>query len=78
MLANIQNHYPQARILFISAEMNEIDLTVYVERYPKFQTLPILFVESDFDNEIHNWEVVKEVVEQGWNIVAIDCIFCHE
>lgn len=58
--------------------MNEIDLTVYVERYPKFQTLPILFVESDFDNEIHNWEVVKEVVEQGWNIVAIDCIFCHE
>ena len=78
MLANIQNHYPQARILFISAEMNEIDLTVYVERYPKFQTLPILFVESDFDNEIHNWEVVKEVVEQGGNIVAIDCIFCHE
>lgn len=78
MLANIQNHYPQARILFISAEMNEIDLTVYMERYPKFQTLPILFVESDFDNEIHNWEVVKEVVEQGWNIVAIDCIFCHE
>lgn len=73
MLANIQNHYPQVRI--ISAEMNEIDLTVYVERYPKFQTLPILFVESDFDNEIHNREVVKEVVEQGWNIVAIDSFY---
>ena len=56
MLANMQNHYPKARILFISAEMNEIDLTVYVERYSKFQTLPILFVETDFDNEIHNWE----------------------
>ena len=75
MLANMQNHYPKARILFISAEMNEIDLTVYVERYSKFQTLPILFVETDFDNEIHNWEVVKEVVEQGWDIVAIDSFY---
>ena len=55
--------------------MNEIDLTVYVERYPKFQTLPILFVETDFGNEIHNWEVVKEVVEQGWDIVAIDSFY---
>lgn len=36
MLANMQNRYPKARILFVSAEMNEIDLTVYVERYPKF------------------------------------------
>ena len=30
MLANMQNRYPKARILFVSAEMNEIDLTVYV------------------------------------------------
>ncbi len=75
MLANMQQRYPQARILFISAEMNEIDLTVYVERYPKFQTLPILFVESDFDNEVHNWDMVKDVVEQGWDIVAIDSFY---
>ncbi len=52
MLANMQNHYPKARypkarILFISAEMNEIDLTVYVERYPKFQTLPILIIKDE-------------------------------
>lgn len=75
MLANMQNRYPKARILFVSAEMNEIDLTVYVERFPKFQTLPILFVESDFDNGIHNWEVVRSVVEQGWDIVAIDSFY---
>lgn len=30
MLANIQKRYPQARILFVSAEMNEIDLVIYV------------------------------------------------
>lgn len=75
MLANVQKRYPKARILFVSAEMNEIDLTVYVERYPKFQTLPILFVESDFESDVHNWKVVKEVVEQGWDIVAIDSFY---
>lgn len=75
MLANVQQRYPKARILFISAEMNEIDLTVYVERYPKFQTLNILFIESDFDNEVNNWEIIKEEVEKGWDIVAIDSFY---
>ena len=75
MLANMQRSYPQARILFISAEMNEIDLTVYVERFPKFQHLDILFVESDFDNKVHNWEIVRTEVEKGWDIVAIDSFY---
>ncbi|MDO5017071.1 MAG: AAA family ATPase [Porphyromonas sp.] len=75
MLANVQKRYPQARILFISAEMNEIDLTIYVERYPKFQTLPILFVESDFDNLTRNWEKIKTIIEEGWDIVAIDSFY---
>lgn len=52
MLANMQRQYSGARILFISAEMNEIDLTIYVERYPKFQNINILFVESDFDSTL--------------------------
>ena len=34
MLANIAKLEPGARILFISAEMNEIDLAIYVQRYP--------------------------------------------
>ena len=45
MLANIQLQQPQLRILFISAEMNEIDLAIYVQRFPKFAHLDILFVE---------------------------------
>lgn len=75
MLANIQKRYPQARILFVSAEMNEIDLVIYVNRYPKFQSLPMLFVEPDFEGHVHNWNVVKEVVGQGWDIVAIDSFY---
>lgn len=72
MMANIQKQYPKLHILFVSAEMNEIDLAIYVQRFPKFGNLDILFVESDFDEESHNWEQLTQVLQGGWDIVAID------
>lgn len=72
MLANIHIVQPRTRILFISAEMNEIDLAVYVERFPKFSDLDILFVESGFDEDTHSWQVVADTLDEGWDIVAID------
>ena len=72
MLANFRTHHPAAKILFISAEMNEIDLAIYVERYPKFGDLDRLFVESNPDEESHNWQVVSDTLAEGWDIVAID------
>lgn len=72
MLANFRKHHPKARILFISAEMNEIDLAIYVERYPKFGDLDILFVESNPDEDSHNWQAVSDTLAEGWDIVAID------
>lgn len=77
LLANVMKHYPSARILFVSAEMNEIDLAVYVNRYPKFQYLNILFVESDFSEQdnSHNLTEIESVLNQGWDIVAIDSFY---
>jgi len=72
MMSNIQKQYPQLHILFISAEMNEIDLAIYVQRFPKFGDLDILFVESNFDEDSHNWEQLTQVLQGGWDIVAID------
>ena len=72
MLANFRKYHPAAKILFISAEMNEIDLAIYVERYPKFGDLDILFVESNPDVDSHNWQVVSDTLAEGWDIVAID------
>ena len=72
MLANIRAAQPEARILFISAEMNEIDLAVYVERFPKFSDLDILFVESGFDEDSHTWQAVADTLDDGWDIVAVD------
>lgn len=77
LLANIMQHYPTVRILFVSAEMNEIDLAVYVQRFPKFQYINILFVESDFqeDASTHNLAQIEEVLAEGWDIVAIDSFY---
>lgn len=77
LLANIRNNTPGTRVLFISAEMNEIDLAIYVQRFPKFQDLDILFIEASFEDEAatHNLETVRTVLEQGWDIVAIDSFY---
>ena len=72
MLANIRKAQPSARILFISAEMNEIDLAIYVERFPKFGDLDILFIEGGFDECGHSWQTVANTLDDGWDIVAID------
>ena len=72
LIANIERQAAGTRILFISAEMNEIDLAVYVQRYPKFGDLNIMFVESDFDGNRHHLKEIEEVLQQGWDIVAID------
>lgn len=77
LLSNIRSVNPGARVLFISAEMNEIDLAVYVQRFPKFKDLDILFIEASFDEEdaSHNLESVRSVLSEGWDIVAIDSFY---
>ena len=77
LLSNIMANNPGVRVLFISAEMNEIDLAIYVQRFPKFQDLDILFIEADFDEDEtqHNLDTVKTILEQGWDIVAIDSFY---
>ena len=75
LMANIHKVHPDARILFVSAEMNEIDLAIYVQRYPKFGDLDIMFVEADFDSEAHVLEDFEEVLNEGWDIVAVDSFY---
>ena len=72
LIANIARYAEGTRILFISAEMSEIDLAVYVQRYPKFGDLNIMFVESDFEEEKHHLQEIETVLQRGWDIVAID------
>ena len=72
LVSSIARQQPTTRILFISAEMNEIDLAIYVQRYPKFGDINILFVEPDINDDTHHLQQIEEVLQQGWDIVAID------
>ena len=46
-VANMQNQ--GKKVLFISGEMNDIDMYGYVKRFPKFGKLPIMFM-GDYSN----------------------------
>lgn len=75
LMANIQKRQPSVSMLFVSAEMNEIDLAIYVQRYPKFGNLDIMFVEAEFDAEAHTLKDFEEALQRGWDIVAIDSFY---
>ena len=42
ILADLQKN--GSNVLFVSGEMNRLDLYGYVQRFPKFKNLPILFL----------------------------------
>lgn len=75
LLAGLHHRHPALRILFVSAEMNEIDLAIYVERYPKFADLDILFVEAGFDDGAHTLSDVTQTLSDGWDVVAVDSFY---
>lgn len=68
MLADL--HRRGKKVLFISGEMNQIDMFGYVKRYPKFGDLPILFLGDH--TEDNNLQVLENILEEGWDVVLID------
>lgn len=56
------------KVLFVSAEMNEIDLKLYVDRYPKFGAIDIWFPqESNCATQD-----LENLLNEGYDIVLID------
>ena len=66
-IANMQDQ--GKKVLFISGEMNDIDMYGYVKRFPKFGKLPILFM-NDYSNCPK--QAVEQVLNQGYDIVLMD------
>lgn len=57
-------------VLFVSAEMTRIDLFQYVQRFPKFGSIPILFLGEYSDSNPKR--VMEEVLAEGYDCVLID------
>ena len=60
------------RVLFVSGEMNQIDMVGYVRRFPKFGDVPILFMGDQADED--PLEVLRTAFEDGYDCVLIDSI----
>jgi DNA repair protein RadA/Sms len=60
------------RVLFVSGEMNQIDMVGYVRRFPKFGDVPILFMGDVADED--PLEVLRSAFMEGYDCVLIDSL----
>ena len=63
-------HANGKKVLFISAEMSQIDMARYLKRFPNWGQLPILFL-GDYVDECPK-EVVESALNQGWDLILTD------
>ena len=70
ILAEIQKNDPSKKVLFISGEMNQIDMFGYCERYPKFKEIPTLFLCDYLDSNPK--DVIERTFKHGYDNILID------
>ena len=63
-------HANGKKVLFISAEMNQIDMARYLKRFPNWGQLPILFL-SDYTDGCPK-AVIEQVLMDGYDVVLTD------
>ena len=63
-------HTAGKKVLFISAEMNQIDMARYLKRFPQWGQLPILFLADYTDQDPKS--VIETTLNQGWDLVLTD------
>jgi predicted ATP-dependent serine protease len=62
--------FQDKKVLFISAEMNRLDMARYLKRFPHWGQMPILFM-SDY-TESNPAQVIEQTLNQGWDLVLTD------
>ena len=70
LLHKVHAQNPNKRVLFISAEMNQLDMARYLKRFPHWGQLPILFL-SDY-TDANPQAVIESTLNQGWDLVLTD------
>ena len=69
-LTKIEKQTPGKRVLFISAEMDRIDLKEYSERITAINDLTIMFLAEYIDDDPQT--ALEDLLQQGWDVVLID------
>ena len=70
LLYKVHEQNPNKKVLFISAEMNQLDMARYLKRFPHWGQLPILFL-SDY-TDANPQAIIESTLNQGWDLVLTD------
>jgi DNA repair protein RadA/Sms len=70
LLHKVHATNPEKKVLFISAEMNQLDMARYLKRFPHWGQLPILFL-SDYTDQ-NPQAIIESTLKQGWDLVLTD------
>lgn len=70
LLHKVHANNPNKKVLFISAEMNQLDMARYLKRFPHWGQLPILFL-SDYTDQ-NPQAIIESTLKQGWDLVLTD------
>lgn len=70
LLYQVQQNDPSKKVLFISAEMNQLDMARYLKRFPHWGQLPILFLSDYVDSNPQ--AVIEQTLAEGFDLVLTD------
>ena len=70
LLYKVQQQNEGKKVLFISAEMNQLDMARYLKRFPHWGQLPILFLSDYVDQDPQ--QVIESVLNEGYDLVLTD------
>ena len=71
-LSNLQRVNPEAKCLFISAEMSKLQVFKYMKRFPQFANLETLFTSDYLNSSMKT--VIEKLLSSGWDYVLMDSI----
>lgn len=71
-LSHLQRLNPNAKCVFVSAEMGKLQVFKYTQRFPEFANLETLFTSDFMDS--NSKDLLEQLLDKGYDYVLIDSI----
>jgi predicted ATP-dependent serine protease len=75
ILVNVKKNDPTKKVLYVSAEMNELDVKEFEQYYPGLEEIDFLYIGNyvtDPDLNIKPYQALMSVLHKGWDMVVMD------
>ena len=75
ILVNVKKNDPTKKVLYVSAEMNELDVKEFEQYYPGLEDIDFLYIGNyvtDPDLNIKPYQALMAVLHKGWDMVVMD------